>query len=90
MKHLYEIFEKFPDHSSLWRDSAVGAMKVQDKALKMARGSANEFYAIDLTSGKVVKFGWIFGRAGTPAGFIGELQSEYQCRLDFNQREKMS
>jgi hypothetical protein len=56
MKHLYEIFEKFPDDSSLWRDSAVGAGTAQHKLIEMAKKSAHEFYAIDLTSGEVLRF----------------------------------
>ncbi|HTC61252.1 MAG TPA: hypothetical protein VK709_00275 [Candidatus Saccharimonadales bacterium] len=78
MKHLYEIFEKFPDHSSLWRDSAMGARTAQQKAMDWARESANEFYAIDLTSGEVLRFNWNSGGEKPTAGSFKELQNKKQ------------
>lgn len=80
MKHLYEIFEKFPDHSSLWRDSAVGARMAQLKALEMARKSANKFYAIDLTSGKLLRLSFESGGGKTPIGPFRELKTEKRLR----------
>jgi hypothetical protein len=56
MKHLYEIFERFPDDSSLWRESALGAGAAQRKLMDMSKKSLNKFYAIDLTSGEVTEF----------------------------------
>jgi len=75
MKHIYEIFEKFPDRTSPGRDSAVGARTAQLMALEMARKSANKFYAIDLTSGKVLRFNWKNGRETTSGGPFKELQN---------------
>jgi hypothetical protein len=76
MKHLYEIFEKFPDRSSLWRDSAVGARAAQHKILEMARKSANEFYAIDLTGGEALRLDWKSVENKTLAASVTELQNE--------------
>jgi hypothetical protein len=81
MKHLYEIFEKFPDRSSLWRDSAVGVRMAQVKALELAMKSANEFYAIDLTSGKVLRLNRESEGEKTPAGQFRELQTEKRLRV---------
>jgi hypothetical protein len=78
MTHLYEIFEKFPDHSSLWRDSAAGARTAQQKVAEMASKSPNEFYAIDLISGKVLSFNWKSGGDKTPHGSLMKLQNENQ------------
>jgi hypothetical protein len=75
MKHLYEIFEKFPDRSSLWRDSAVGARAARQKALEMAGKSTNEFYAIDLTSGEVLRLDWKSVENRTLAGSVAESQN---------------
>lgn len=61
MRHLYEIFEQFPDDSSLWKDSVLGAKKAQRKLMEMAGKSANPIYAIDLTSGEIIR---IDGGAG--------------------------
>jgi len=55
MKHLYDIFEQFPDHSSLWRESALGTKKAQRRVVETAKTSANPIYAIDLVSGKVLR-----------------------------------
>jgi hypothetical protein len=55
MKHLYDIFEQFSDHSSLWRESALGTKKAQRKLLEMVGKSSNAIYALDLTSGEVIR-----------------------------------
>lgn len=55
MKDLYEIFEKFPDNTSLWKDSALGAKKARHKLMEMAEKAGNKFYAIDIASGEILK-----------------------------------
>jgi hypothetical protein len=90
MKHLYEIFEKFPDHSSLWRDSTVGVRATHQKALEMARKSANEFYAIDLMSGKVLRFDWESGEEKTLTGPFRELQNEKRLSVHSPRMESTS
>jgi hypothetical protein len=57
MKHeIYELFEKFPDGSSRWRDSVPGFEITRLRLQKLAQRSANQCYAIDLTTGRVVAF----------------------------------
>jgi len=56
MKHKYEIFEKFPDGSSLWRDSIPGFETTRLRLRELAQRSENQFYAINLTTGEVLAF----------------------------------
>ncbi|MBZ5699578.1 MAG: hypothetical protein LAN18_13645 [Acidobacteriia bacterium] len=56
MKHKYEIFEKFPDGSSLWRDSIPGFETTRLRLRELAQKSENQFYAINLTTGEVLAF----------------------------------
>jgi hypothetical protein len=56
MKHKYELFEKFPDGSSLWRDSIPGFNTTRLRLQELARRSENEFYALNLTTGEVLAF----------------------------------
>jgi hypothetical protein len=77
MKHLFEIFEQFPDHSSLWRESALGTKKAQRKLMEMGRRSANPIYAIDLTSGEVLR---ITGKTG-PNEILTESPGNLEAKL---------
>lgn len=54
MRHEYDLFEKFPDGSSLWRASAKGLESARHHLADLARHSSNQFYAINVVSGKVV------------------------------------
>jgi hypothetical protein len=56
MKHEYDLFEKFPDGSSLWRDSVSGIELTRLRIREMAQISGNRFYAIDMTTGEVLAF----------------------------------
>ena len=56
MNHEYDLFEKFPDGSSLWRDSIPGTGKTYLRLQDLTRGSENQFYAINLTTGEVIPF----------------------------------
>jgi hypothetical protein len=56
MKHDYDLFEKFPDGSSLWRDSVSGFEKTQLFLQGLAERSENQFYAINLATGEVLAF----------------------------------
>ncbi len=56
MEHDYELFEKFPDGSSLWRDSVFGAELTVLRLRELARKSKHHFYALDLTTGEVLDF----------------------------------
>lgn len=52
MKHEYDLFERFPDGSSLWRDSALGLENTRHRLQELTQKSENHFYAIDLTNGE--------------------------------------
>ena len=50
----YDLFEKFPDGSSLWRASVLGLEGTCLRLRQLARKSGNQFYAIDMVSGKII------------------------------------
>jgi len=54
MYREYDLFEKFPDGSSLWRASVQGLEGTHRHLRELARKSGNHFYAIDMVSGKIV------------------------------------
>ena len=56
MKHEYDLFEKFPNGSSLWRGSFPGFETTCLRLQELAQKSENQFYAISLTTGEVVAF----------------------------------
>src|ERR1700688_402983 len=56
MKHKYDLFEKYRDGSSLWRDSVSGFESTCLRLKELALRSANQYYAIDLTTGEVLAF----------------------------------
>ena len=62
MHRKYDLFEKFPDGSSLWLACAFG----QDAALfhlrEFAKKSQNLFYAIDVSTGRIVSEALAGGR----------------------------
>ena len=48
----YDIFERFPDGSTLWRVSIFGQFEAKRKIQELAEHSENEFFAIDLQAGE--------------------------------------
>jgi hypothetical protein len=48
MRHDFDVFEKFPDGSTLWRACIAGRYEAHRKMQELAEHSENEFYAIDL------------------------------------------
>ena len=56
MAHKYDLFEKYRDGSSLWRDSVSGFESTCLRLKELALRSANQYYAIDLTTGEVLAF----------------------------------
>lgn len=50
----YDLFEKFPDGSSLWRASVWGLEGTHSHMRCLAEKSGNRFYAIELISGKII------------------------------------
>ena len=57
MAREYDLFEKFPDGSSLWRVSVSGLGNARVHLHELTRESNNQFYAIDMTGGKTVRPG---------------------------------
>ncbi len=57
MYREYDLFEKFPDGSSLWRASVLGLEGACIHMRELSRKSGNEFYAIDVMRGKTIHFG---------------------------------
>ena len=56
MKNGYDLFEKFPNGSSLWRDSFPEFKTTWLRLQELAQKSENQFYAINLTTGEVLAF----------------------------------
>ena len=56
MIHEYELFEKFPDGSSLWRASVIGLVRARIHVVDLSRRSTNVFYAMNVINGKIVTF----------------------------------
>ena len=54
MRHQYDIFEKFPDGSSLWRGCVPGWYEAERKMYELTEQSKNEFYAMDIQANRVV------------------------------------
>jgi hypothetical protein len=54
MHHTYDLFEKFPDGSSLWRACVVGLQGTRLHMVDLARRSPNQFYAMHVGTGKIV------------------------------------
>ena len=56
MLREYDLFEKFPDGSSLWRACVLGLEGTRIHLRELARKSGNRFYAIDMVSGRIVHY----------------------------------
>ena len=56
MSYEYDLFERFPDGSSLWRASVIGLEGARVHVSVLAQRSSNSFYAINVESGKIVPF----------------------------------
>jgi hypothetical protein len=57
MTREYDLFERFPDGSSLWRASVSGLGNARIHLHELTRKSNNQFYAIDITGGKTLRLG---------------------------------
>jgi hypothetical protein len=56
MKHEYDLFEKFPDGSSLWWDSVSRLETARLRLRELVQRSENQFYAINLANGEIPTF----------------------------------
>lgn len=48
MRRDFDVFEKFPDGSTLWRACVNGRYDAQRKMHELAEHSGNEFFLIDI------------------------------------------
>ena len=48
IRHDYDIFEKFPDGSTLWKACVRGRFDAQRKIDELAERSENKFFMIDI------------------------------------------
>jgi len=55
MRNIYEVFEKFPDGSTLWRMSVRGRFEANRKKDELAERSPNEFFIIDVQAAEVLE-----------------------------------
>jgi hypothetical protein len=70
MKHEYDLFERFPDGSSLWRACVIGLKGTRQYLQDLSQHSPNRFYALHLVSGKMVSQG-LAGATRGPAKIGG-------------------
>jgi hypothetical protein len=56
MRHEYDVFERFPDGSSIWRATVAGRYEAQRKMQELAEHSVNAFFTIDIQAGEHLPF----------------------------------
>ena len=54
MNRDYDIFEKLPDGSSVWREMVVGRENARLKVQRLAKLSSNEFFAIHTPTKEII------------------------------------
>ena len=62
MHHRFDLFEKFPDGSSLWRACVLGREGARHHLMELAKASKNHFYTINVENGKITHH--IMGHGG--------------------------
>jgi hypothetical protein len=63
MSSLYDLFEKFPDGSSLWRACVMGLEGARLHVSDLAQRSPNTFYAMNVANGKIVPLNYPHAQA---------------------------
>jgi hypothetical protein len=66
VENKYDLFERFPNGSSIWRGSVSGFDRICLRLNEVSQKSANQFYAITLTSGEGSVFNSELDVLGTP------------------------
>ena len=56
MRPEYDIFEKHPDGSSIWRVCVPGQYNAERKLHELAEHSMNEFFAIEINFRQIQPF----------------------------------
>jgi hypothetical protein len=72
LKHEFDLFEKFPNASSLWRGSFPGFETACLRLQELAQNSANQFYVTNIATGEVVAF----DSEHDPRGLLAPLKNE--------------
>ncbi len=54
MRRDYDIFEKFPDASPVWRSQVRGRFEARRKIHELAEHSTNEFFAMESISKEIL------------------------------------
>jgi hypothetical protein len=54
MDREYDVFEKFPDGSHIWRAFVRGLIEARARVEQLSETSSNEFYAIHTPSKEIV------------------------------------
>ncbi len=54
MRRDFDILEKFPDGSTLWRACVNGRFEAQRKMHELAEHSGNEFFLIDIRAAAIL------------------------------------
>ena len=47
----YDIFEEFPDGSTVWRGTVFGMQNVEAKLVELSRGARTKLFALSLQDG---------------------------------------
>jgi hypothetical protein len=79
MKNDYDLFEKFPNGSSIWRGSFPEFETACLRMQELAHKSENQFYAISLTTGEVLAFNSERDARGLRAPLKAERRSKSQA-----------
>jgi hypothetical protein len=56
MRREYDVFERFPDGSSIWRATVSGRFETQRKIQEFAEHSPNNFFTIEIEAGELIPF----------------------------------
>ena len=56
MRREYDVFERFPDGSSIWRATVSGRFETQRKIQEFAEQSQNNFFTIEIEAGELIPF----------------------------------
>ena len=60
----FDLFEKLANGSSTWRTCASAEIDAKQKLQNLADHSENEFYSIDIDTGKLLPFTLARGNSG--------------------------
>ena len=63
MQRDYEIFEKFPDGSSILRACVSGRYDAQRRVHELSERSENKFFAIDVKAGELLSLNFLRGNS---------------------------